>query len=408
MKILVLASTYPLGAGDTTPGFVHELCKRLAARGHAVTVLTPHVPAALEFEELEGVRVRRFRYAPVPFEGLAGTGGIVSRLRERPLRVLLIVPFLLANAWAILRIVRREPPDIVHAHWLIPQGALAALLLPLLAKPSLVCTAHGGDLFALRAPAFRWLRRLVITRAARVTVVSRYMERVLRSEGAPDDRLTVASMGVDLRTRFVPVDGVTRESAHVIFVGRLVEKKGVHVLLDAFRIVNGRHPAARLSIVGDGPERADLERRVAELRLSDCVRFLGAQPQASLPALYASAAIAVVPSVIDRFGDQEGLGLVTIEAIGCGCTVVVSDLEAITDVVTDGETGLVTTAGDPTSLAAAVCRLLDDPGLRATLASHARHHALAHFDWDSVAARYSSLLAAVRNTSTGTPVEGAC
>lgn len=408
MKILVLASTYPLGAGDTTPGFVHELCKRLVVGGHAVTVLAPHVPPALEHETLDGVSVRRFRYAPASFEGLVGTGGIVGRLREKPLRSLLILPFLLANVWALLSITRREKFDVVHAHWLIPQGSLAAMMLPLLGDSTLVCTAHGGDLFALRAPAFRWLRRLVLARAAHVTVVSRYMDRVLRAEGASGDRLSVASMGVDLRKRFVPVEGVARHASHVIFVGRLVEKKGVHVLIDAFRTVSDRYPAARLSIVGDGPERTGLERRVTELRLTECVRFLGAQPQASLPALYTSAAIAVVPSVVDRFGDQEGLGLVTIEAIGCGCAVVVSDLEAIKDVVTNGETGLVTVAGDVADLAAAICRLLDDPGLRAMLAGQAGHHALAHFDWDSVAAHYASLFGSVRNSSTSKSLEEAC
>ena len=253
----------------------------------------------------------------------------------------------------------------------------------------------GG--FALRARAFRTLRRLVITRSACVTVVSRYMRDVLVSEGVPTDRIRVASMGVDLQTQFVPVPEVPRAPGKVIFVGRLVEKKGVRHLLDAMRLVQTTHPHAQLDIVGDGPERAALEAQSVRLGLAECVSFLGGKPQSALPGLYSAATIAVVPSVIDRGGDQEGLGLVTVEAIGCGCAVVVSDLEAIRDVVTDGLTGLVTRAADETSLAGAIVRLVDDPTLCSQLATRARAESLAKFDWQAATNRYAQLFQQVLN-----------
>jgi len=391
VNILVLASTYPRSAEDTTPGFVHELSRRLVGLGHEVVVLTPHLPDSATDEVMDGVRVRRFRYGLERHETLIGQGGIVSRLRERPLRVLLVPLLLVAYAIALLRMGRGRRFDVVHAHWIIPQGLLAALLLPLLGGTPLVCTAHGGDLFALRAPAFRALRRLVTARSACVTVVSHHMRDVLTREGVPADRIRVASMGVDLQTRFVPVPGVARDPAKVIFVGRLVEKKGVRHLLDAMRLVHASHPHVRLDIVGDGPERVALEAQSARLGLADCVNFLGGKPQSALPQLYSAAAIAVVPSVVDRGGDQEGLGLVTVEAIGCGCAVVVSDLEAIRDVVTDGVNGLVTRAADATSLANAIVRLLDSPALGTQLAARARADALEKFDWQAVTGRYGQL-----------------
>lgn len=390
MKILVLASTYPATAGDATPGFVHELSRRLAGLGHEVDVITPHLPGSAVSEQMDGVSVTRFRYCPDRFEGLVGSGGIVSRLRQRPLRLLLVPFFLAAYLLAIEGALRRRTYDVVHAHWLIPQGLLAALLLPRRCLP-FVCTAHGGDLFALQARGFRWLRRLVSARAACVTVVSRYMREVLEREGLSGGRLEVASMGVDLESRFAPVAGVARDPQRLVFVGRLVEKKGVSVLLDAFARVHATHPAARLTIVGDGPERARLERQLADLGLDACVEFLGARPQTELPVLYSRAGIAVVPSIVDRVGDQEGLGLVTLEAIGCGCAVVASDLAAIRDVIDAGETGLLARAGDAADLAAKLRLLLDDDALRARLGESARSR-LMRYDWQQVAVGYARLL----------------
>ncbi len=391
MNILVLASTYPVGPGDSTPGFVHELSRRLVSMGHEVVVLTPHLPDSAVEEVMDGVRVRRFRYCLEHLETLIGQGGIVSRLRERPLRLLLVPLFLVAYSVALLRIVRGRRFDAVHAHWIIPQGLIAALLLPQLGGTPLVCTAHGGDLFALRAPAFRTLRRLVISRSACVTVVSCHMRDVLTREGVPADRVCVASMGVDMQTRFVPVRDVLRDPAKVIFVGRLVEKKGVRHLLDAFQIVHATHPHIHLDIVGDGPERAALEAQSATLGLTDRVTFLGAKPQSGLPLLYSGAAIAVVPSVIDSGGDQEGLGLVTLEAIGCGCAVVASDLSAIRDVVQDGVTGLLFRAGDARALAATLLRLLESDTLLRHLSVGAREHVVQTYDWTVVTARYEQL-----------------
>ncbi len=386
-----MASTYPLGEGDTTPGFVHELCKRLVARGHKVIVSTPHLPGAPTLQWMDGVQVTRYRYCPEFLEQLIGSGGIVNRVRERRWRLLLVPCLLFAMVLALRRACRQDSFDLVHAHWLIPQGLVAALAHGPIHHLPLLCTAHGGDLFALHGDRFRWLRRLIVARSAAVAVVSRYMRDVLAREGAASHKLHVASMGVDLRSHFVPVSSVIRDPRQVLFVGRLVEKKGVRHAIKAFSRVLQRHPDARLTIVGDGPERESLQELVHELELEEQVRLIGARPPADLPALYSAAAIAVVPSVIDRGGDQEGLGLVTIEAMGCGCAVVVSDLDAIRDVVSDGETGLVTRAGDETSLAAAIVRLLNEPALRHRLADAARSHALASFDWQAATERYERL-----------------
>ncbi|MHB8424930.1 MAG: glycosyltransferase [Gammaproteobacteria bacterium] len=126
-RLLVLTSTYPRWPDDQEPGFVHELCKRLTD-DFDVTVLSPHAPGATTVEIMDGVHVRRYRYAPAGWETLVNNGGIVTNLRRQPWKWLLVPGFLLKQAWATWRLIQCLRPDVMHAHWLLPQGLLIAVL----------------------------------------------------------------------------------------------------------------------------------------------------------------------------------------------------------------------------------------------------------------------------------------
>ncbi|MBI4695867.1 MAG: glycosyltransferase [Gammaproteobacteria bacterium] len=392
--MLALTTTYPRWTGDTEPAFVQNLAQGLAAAGCEVRVLTPSCPGALGYEREGAVEVCRYRYWLAGRETLTGAGGIVSRLRRHPLSGLLVPPLLLATLLAAWRHAASQRATVVHAHWLIPQGVLAIVAAKLSGRrPRVLATAHGGDVFALRGRLFDRVRRWVVAHADHVTAVSRYVREELIRQGADGSRISVASMGVDLRDRFRPAAGVARDPGRVIFVGRLVEKKGVAVLVEAMDRLRASRADAHLIVVGDGPERSMLERLVAERGLAGGVSFLGARPQAELPALYSSAAVAVVPSIVDALGDQEGLGLVSIEAMGCGCAVVASDLPAIRDAVSDGVNGLLVPPRDPDALATAIAALLGDGGLRERVSGeHVRLALVERFDWQNVARHYAAVI----------------
>ena len=105
-RLLVLTSTYPRWPNDREPGFVHELCKRLTG-DFDVTVLSPHASGAMVEEIMDGVSVRRYRYAPASWETLVNNGGIVTNLKRQPWKWLLVPGFLLVQAWAVWRLIRR-------------------------------------------------------------------------------------------------------------------------------------------------------------------------------------------------------------------------------------------------------------------------------------------------------------
>lgn len=387
-KLLVLASTYPRWPGDPEPSFVHELSRRLIG-AFDVTVLCPHAQGTPGREVMDGVQVIRYRYAPASLEILVNDGGIVTNLKRRPWAWLLVPGFLLLQAWALWRLVRTEQPEVIHAHWLIPQGLLVAALGALgFRVPPFLVTSHGADLFALRGRAFDALKRFVLHRAAAATVVSQGMlEKVVRI-GGDVSRVAVEPMGVDLQERFRPDPEVRRSQAELLFVGRLVEKKGLRYLLDAMPRILGQCPQASLTVAGFGPEEAARRAQAEHLGIAGRVNFLGAVPQAGLPELYRRAAVFAAPFVETASGDQEGLGLVVVEALGCGCPVVISSLPA-TRAFVEGMPGVRgVRAGDAGELAAQVIEAIRTP-----LAL--RRDALDDFDWHARADAYRERLLAV-------------
>ncbi|MEJ1098018.1 glycosyltransferase [Pseudoxanthomonas sp. CCNWLW206] len=383
--LLVLASTYPRWLGDHEPGFVHELSKRLT-RHFTVVALCPSAPGTVSEEVMDGVSVVRYRYAPRRMERLVSDGGIVENLRRDRWKLLLIPGFVLGQAWWAWRLMRTRKIQFVHAHWLIPQGLIAAFLtsLPGTHMPYVV-TSHGADLFALRGRMLDWLKRFVVRRAAAVTVVSGAMRDTLRNIGADTSKVAVLPMGVDLATRFTPDHDVPRASNELLFVGRLVEKKGLRHLIQAMPAILQRRPDVTLTIVGFGPEEAASRDLAEALGVSANVSFVGAVKQEELPALYRRAAVFVAPFVQAASGDQEGLGLVLVEALGCGCRVVVSDLPATREV--DGSGSLIRVPpGDPRLLAESILASLDHEH------SPVPPVAIKTFDWSSRAAAYATLL----------------
>jgi glycosyltransferase involved in cell wall biosynthesis len=169
----------------------------------------------------------------------------------------------------------------------------------------------------------------------------------------------------------------------VLFVGRLVERKGVRVLLDALADVR-REDSVELTVVGDGPLRADLERQATELGVDDIVRFRGAVPQVELERSFASCDAFVLPAVTDSKGDTEGLGVVLLEAMTYGRPVIASDTGGIVDIVLDRVTGLLVPPSDEQALADAIRTYIRNPELARQLARAGAAHAQERFGWPAI------------------------
>ncbi|MFJ5146441.1 glycosyltransferase [Curtobacterium sp. NPDC088465] len=379
--LLVAASTFPAEAGDGTPGFVLDLATALSS-DHRVVVVAPMTRGARKHQRIGEVEVRRYSYFPARWRDLAD-GAIVDNLRAAPVRWLQVPFFFGAMAWALRREARRSRPDVALLHWIIPQGVVGKVVLGGLPR---VVTTLGGDLYALRHPLLQRVKRSVVASASAVTCMSTDMARELRALGARDEQVHVVPMGVDL----APIASATarerRVPDRVLFVGRLVEKKGATVLLEALDRLERR--PSEVVVVGDGPLRTSLEARAGAE-----VDFIGAQGKEALAARYAQAGIAVYPSVPAANGDRDGLPVALLEAMAAGCAIIASAVPGIVDVVEDGVNGLLVSPGDADALAAALDRLLAAPELAERLGAAARATAAAH-TVGAVGERYRTLLAA--------------
>lgn len=381
-QLLILASTYPRWPNDHEPSFVHALARRLTDRFDVVAVV-PHSPGSKRHEILDGVTVSRYRYAPASMETLVNDGGIAANLRGSPWKWLLLPSFILMQWFEARRLVRKG--SVIHAHWLIPQGLVARMMR----RPTLL-TCHGADVFSLRGIAASLAKKVALASAGAVTVVSEAMiDPVARL--LPAIVPEVRPMGVDLTNAFTPGEG-TRDIAHLLFVGRLVEKKGLDVLLRAMPAVVAEYPTVRLTIVGHGPLDAMLRAEVVQRNLSAHVSFTGPLTQDHLVPLYRSASLFVSPFRATASGDQEGLGLVMVEALGCGCPVVASDLPATRDILMGTPGCVMVRPEDAGQLADALIAMLDAPAPAQQAALAGARLMRERFDWSAVARGYGDIL----------------
>lgn len=392
-SILVITSTFPRWINDSTPPFVMELSRRLCKKNIHIDILAPHAPQAKRKEIMYGMTVYRYKYFFNNWQLLAYQGGILARLKDNQSLCFLLPFFLLSQAISIFKLLRNNNYDLIHAHWLIPQGLLAVVMSKLFkVKPKILCTSHGGDLFALQSAFFTKIKQWVLANCDGATVVSEYMRKTCRQIKNIEEKLYVCPMGVDLINTFKPAEQIARDMNQILFVGRLVEKKGLTFLLDAMALLHGKFPQLKLLIIGDGPEKDSLQAQCRRLNIENRIQFLGALNQKQLAMIYSSAGIFVMPSVVDSTNDQEGLGLVAIEAMGCGCAVIASDLPAIKDIIEHNINGLVVKPGDKNQLASAIEHLMTDENLRNMIASRARASVIEKFDWQIITNQYMDII----------------
>ncbi|MBU1568580.1 MAG: glycosyltransferase [Proteobacteria bacterium] len=395
-KLLFTTSTLPRFIGDPEPRFVLDLARALSDR-YEVTILAPADPDAHLVEHHDRVKIRRYRYAPLRcMEQLAYPGAILPRLRQRPW-LWLTVPMLFLGLHLALRRLPSRQFDLVHCHWLIPQGVVQALAFWGAGMPPFVVTSHGGDLTSFSGPLMRRIFRLVISRAASITLVS----KALLSEpiiGLATAR--VIPMGVDI-DRFAPKFFDSRcfaawsgDKPVLLFVGRLAEKKGVGVLLQAMVDQAVQAMDAHLILIGDGPLKADLKALRDALGLNGRVHFLAPVGHNQLPTIYASADVFCAPSVIAANGDTDGMPTVILEASACGTPCISTPVGGIAEFIEDGVNGLLVSPGDPKTLARAIARLLTNDTLRRRLGQAAVHSAGA-YSWNVIADRFDALYSSV-------------
>lgn len=387
-SLLVVTSTFPRWLGDTDPPFVMELSKRLVKEDMDIDVLAPHAYGAQKKEVMNGLYVYRYQYFFNKWQLLAYDGGIMANLKDNKLLYLLVPFFIFSQTWSLLMLLKKNKYDLVHAHWLVPQGLITVFITTFIYRSTtkVLCTSHGSDLLAFQSTLFNRIKKWVLNRSDGITVVSDYLRKVCIEITGDKKNISVCSMGVDLLNTFRPNINIKRDNNKILFVGRLVEEKNVSILLEAMHSLIHNLPKLKLVIVGDGPERNKLEKLCYELKIEHAVEFAGAINHDVLPEYYSAASIVVMTS------KREGLGLVAIEAMGCECAVIAPSIPAMKDIIENEVNGILVRPDDSIQIANAIENLLVNVEARIRIAKKARESVISKFDWEVIVNKYNEII----------------
>lgn len=285
----------------------------------------------------------------------------------------------LKRALAVALAMARLRLHHVHAHF-ATIAARTALTCRMLTGASYSFTCHAKDIYRDTVSPTEFAR-LLDEAAFAVTVCDANRDYVLeRLAPGRGDKLLRLYNGVDL-SRFVATPDAERASPpEILAVGRLVPKKGFHVLLDACALLKGRGTAFRCVLVGDGEEKAALEAQVDRLQLRDVVTLTGALSQESIVPLMRTASIAALPCVEDDQGNRDALPTTLLEALACGLPCVSTPVGGVPEIIEEGVNGHLVPQNDAVSLAAAIERLLADRAACRRFGAAGRSRALERFD----------------------------
>ena len=397
--IVMVTTSYPRFAGDTVGTFLEPIAKGIAARGHAVHVVAPWHPRIRRAPVEGGVHLHYFRYAPARLSVFGYAEGLRADVHLKRAAYLTAPLAFVAGTLTARRVARRYGATVMHGHWVIPGGVIAAAAAA--GRLPLAISLHGSDMYvAERHRPLGQAARLAFRRAGWVTACSEDLRGRAVNMGAVANRTEVLPYGVDA-DRFAPnPEGSTRVRAElgvpldaplVFTAGRLVRKKGLEFLIDAAAALAPTWPDLRLVIAGGGDLDDELRRRARDAGIDHRVTFVGDVPQDAIPAYLNAADLVVVPSVRDASGNVDGLPNFLLEALVSATAVVTTDVGGIGSVAKDGQTAAVVPPADSDAITRAVDALLRDPARRRELGTAARAELQRDRDWADVAARFEAI-----------------
>jgi len=384
--LLVLTSTYPRWAHDTTPGFVADFVRGVAPQFKQVRVLAPHYKAAATSEATDNIHVTRYHYFwPASAETIAYNGGAVSKIKKTPLYALQLLCFMASLFFHTLFITIFQRVTIINAHWLIPQG-FVGVLVKFLTGRKLVITVHGSDVLSLNGGIMRKIKRFTLRHADVVCVNSSVTLAACQSLYERD--YTLIPVGIDVEQFSHAVASAALKKQYqltdftLLFVGRLSKEKGIVYLLQAIKALQASGKKFKAIIVGSGPLEAELKQYITDNKLDASITMAGWVDNSDLPVYYKTADLMVGPSL------YEAQGLVFLEALAAGLPVITTNAGGTKDFIKNNVNGFLVDPKSPEQIVDRITTLYDDRELLKKLAQAASHSVREKYSQKAAATRY--------------------
>ncbi len=362
MDICMVVGNFPPNCGGIGY-YVYNLSKKLVERGHSVTVITRGTwNKAYIHEKIDGISIYKIRFIPI-----------------YPLHVRLHGVFLNRQFKSI------EPKfDIVHLHSPLIPNIRTTLPTVLTEHGTVKGGIDNSELIDMHSMGLKFFSRefirldiQTIKNSDNITVVSNSCAKELQEIYKINNNLVVVNNGVDTN-HFIPKKRHDMKKLYILYTGRLDSRKGLVDLIECAKYVCQEHYDIKFILTGEGTIKKYLEQRIVDLGLKNNFYFAGFVDRSRLIEYYQNAAVYVLPSY------YEGLPTTLLEAMSCGIPSVATDVEGSSELIKNGETGLLVPPRDSKRLAEAILRLLDDEELRKTLGGNAREYVVDNYDWEII------------------------
>lgn len=397
MRITVLSSSYPRFNGDGTAPFVKSICEEFEKLGNKVDVVAPYDPL-VEDQFLQKINIHRFKYTiPKSWHILGHANSLIGDATLK-LGVYFLLPFFLVSAFIkLLRIARNQDAQLIHAHWVLPNGFPAVFVSKLLKIP-LVVTLHGSDIFlANKNWVFRKIARFILINSSFVSACSPELMKKAVLIGCTKN-IRLIPWGADpqkfhkkeVSKNEYGFQNIKRGGINLIALGRLVHKKGFSNLILAMPNLIACQPNLSLLIGGDGELRDQLEDLVNKLNLKENVFFLGRINWNKVVDFLSIGDIFIQPSIIDQFGNEDGLPTVILEAMACSLPIVASDIGGTSLVVKNEFNGILVQPGDVGELLNGILSLVNNPHKLKVMGNNSRDLIENTFNWTNIAKDFQS------------------
>jgi glycosyltransferase involved in cell wall biosynthesis len=386
LRVLCVTTSFPVSMDDPTGFFVAQLANALARQRIRIEVLTPGNDRPAGPTDFP-YPVHRFRYAPRAWRTLAQhPGGIPAALAADPRKWALVPPFLMTMAAGV--VTRARTADVIWANWAVC-GALAALLSPLHQKP-IVTVLRGSDVQVGRRGnrVTERLLRLCAARSKALVTVAEDQAEWLRKTLTTQTPVIHLPNGVHEAFFQVPPPPSASDGLRLLFVGFLVPRKGVDILIEAMAKIRTKTPV-HLDIAGRGAEDEKLKAQANRLNVADRVSFLGeVEPGEPIAALLERSHALVLPS------RHEGRPNVVLEAFASGRPVIGSDIPGTRELLQASGAGHLFPLDNAQALAEAIDQLAEQPETIPTLGHRGREWVVEQgLTWDRTAGKYIDVLA---------------
>lgn len=369
--ILVLTSSFPRYPGDYNGNFIFHLYSAFQESYSSKSKLIILAPLPDSNNKRYGeVKIKntliiRFKYFIQKHQHLYGDNGMIANIKSNPtiIQFMQVVLYLFSQIFNTIKICKKQKIDLIHAHWIVPQGIPGVICKKLFGIP-LVISVHGTDIkLGHMSKIIKWIEKKILTDSDVIIANSKNVhDLIIELMGHPVEKIKIIPPGLEYDKSIEATKSHLKDKNNtriILYVGRLIYQKGIYTLIRAIETISRYREDIKLCIIGDGPEREQITRMLQEKQLIPYVTILGYINKSEMGQYYKRSYLLVLPS-IKKNKNVEGFGVVAAEAMAYKKPVIVTENCGISYLLKSYKTGIITKSDCDSELSKAISQLLSN------------------------------------------------